>query len=162
MTKVITMATKTVEHMTVISSAHTVASSVTWLHCHRWRLSRWISCYFLRRKLYALFFCAPPVGQSMKRTEGKRIVLSWEEQRVTSARVFTAFPSALFVLTFPCDCWSSLSPAPHPPALLWRGPWSSTCVTPASSWETLRSSLDWAQRRRSGWRSSRQRRFDPF
>lgn len=55
----------------------------------------------------------------MRRTEGKGIVLSCQEQRVTSARAFTAFPSALFVLTFPCDCWSSLSPpppAPHPPS----------------------------------------------
>lgn len=65
------------------------------------------------------FFCAPPVGQSMKRTEGKGIVLSCEEQRVASAICLTAFPSALFVLTFPCDCWC---PPPQLSSGMGRGP----------------------------------------
>lgn len=47
-----------------------------------------VICFFL-------FFCAPPVGQSTKRTEGKGLVL-----RATSFGALNTFPSAVFVLTF--------------------------------------------------------------
>ena len=89
-------------------------------------------------------------GQKVKKKKKKkRLVCSiGVKYDLTAARLRDwKLPQHLFLF-----CPLSLSP-PSRSVLLWRPPCSSTCVTPASSWETPRCSPVWAPRRRSGWLS---------
>lgn len=133
---------------------------VTW-QWHRalyFLLSCWIkylflkTCLLLRREL-KVFLLSPFPDPSMRRTEGKSLVLS--EGNITAALLFFTPSVCCFpLLTCASPCSLRLHPfTVLPSVLLWLPLCSCTCAIPASSSETPRSSPASPRRRTSGWLS---------
>lgn len=154
-TKVITTAAKPPHHMTFTSL--TLYTHTGWFPSHDCRAYRlFLASPFERVNRVFMSLLVFPL--QIKARRGQKVKKKKKEATCLLRRSEIQFNSSTSersnASSTPFLCLSSLSLSPPSRSvLLWRPPCTSTCVTPASSWETPRCSPVWAPRRRSGWLS---------